>query len=218
VGGGGGLGGITSGGTGSAAAAAAAVGKTPARRFAELLKVEEIAKGFSISWFRRQVVNVFANGSVAANPEVLLQQLPSNPALYVCLVQAPNSRNWVPVYLGQAQNKSQACAVMFHDDGSFGPKGEPVRYRAMLDLQRRNFAVQIRYRPLKGPMDYQDKLDRYNFALNPSPTTGTTRALELPSGRAVTEYPVVNRSLNELYCKLASSMVLSSSRPPLVTG
>ena len=51
----------------------------------------------------------------------------------------------MPVYLGQAQNMSQACAVMFHDDGSFGPKGEPVRYRAMLDLQRRNFAVQIRW-------------------------------------------------------------------------
>jgi hypothetical protein len=67
-------------------------------------------------------------------------------------------------------------------------------------------------------MDYQDKLDRFNFALNPSPTTGTTRALELPSGRAVTEYPVVNRSLNELYCKLASSMVLSSTASQLTSG
>ena len=44
VGGGGGLGVTNGGGTGSASAAAAAVGKTPARRFAELLKVEEIAK------------------------------------------------------------------------------------------------------------------------------------------------------------------------------
>lgn len=55
-------------------------------------------------------------------------------------------RNWVPVYLGKADNLQQRLGAYLHADETFGPSGEGsgYKYRAMVDLQRRGFAIQIR--------------------------------------------------------------------------
>ena len=112
---------------------------------------------------------------------------------------------------------------------SFGPPSEPRRLRAMVDMQRRNFDVSIRWRPAKAPpfasaaADAAAKLRLFDFPLNGSGggggggahlgagTGGATgggggggglRAVELPSGRLVAEHPVVNFALSEAYARL----------------
>jgi hypothetical protein len=50
----------------------------------------------------------------------------------------------VPVHLGAADKLREGAGQYLHDDGSVGPSGEPWKYRVLLDLMCRGFAVQVR--------------------------------------------------------------------------
>lgn len=137
----------------------------------------------------------------------LLSKVPDCPGVYVWLVRPPRGarRRWVPVYLGRSERLRQRLGSYLRPDGGFGPPQEPFKLRAMLDLMRRGFHVQVRFRPCKfsaaaggAKRDESAKLAAWDFALN-SVENGGRRPLELPSGRQVSEFPVVDARAARLY-------------------
>jgi hypothetical protein len=138
----------------------------------------------------------------------LLQKVPDAQGIYVWLVKPPRSRGrlaWVPVYLGKSDRLRQRLASYLRPDGGFGPADEPFKRKAMLDLMRRGFAVQVRFRPAKispskggAKADESAKLARWDFPLNAA-ENGGRRPIELPSGRRVGDYPIVDQRAARLY-------------------
>ncbi|GBF94993.1 hypothetical protein Rsub_07494 [Raphidocelis subcapitata] len=181
-------------------------GQGAPRPMAELLRVDQIAKGFVSHWWERRGLDIFVNGRSTASRGSLLRRLPAAPCLFAWLVRPPHTRTWVAVYLGAADNLREAFEGCIHPDGSFGPASDPRKLRAMVDMQRRNFDIALRFRPVKpgcsnAAEDLISKLRLLDFPLN-SEITGLCRAIELPSGRQVCEYPVVNAHMADVFCGL----------------
>jgi len=150
----------------------------------------------------------------------LLAKVPDCPGVYVWLVRPPRARDaglrgggggpWSPVYLGKSDRLRQRLSCYLRPDGGFGPADEPHKLRAMLDLMRRGFCVQVRFRPAKvceaaggARQDERAKLALWDFCLNAS-ENGGRRPLELPSGRQAGDYPVVDARAARLHDALAA--------------
>ncbi|KAF6250578.1 hypothetical protein COO60DRAFT_1646501 [Scenedesmus sp. NREL 46B-D3] len=176
------------------------------RMMSESAKPESIAKGFAGNWLSRRCLDVFTGVRAAAPAELLRKLLPSCPGLHLWLVRPPRSRQWVPVHLRAADKLRQGAGQYLHDDGSVGPSAEPWKHRVLLDLMCRGFAVQVRFRPAKArcgslDADLRAKLACYDFPLNDK-DNGGCRAIELPNGWPVNEYPIICGGMNELYEEL----------------
>lgn len=151
-----------------------------------------------------------ADPALGRRRAALLAKIPDAPGVYVWLVRPPRTAAtrrsaWSAVYLGMSGSLRRRLSCYLRPDGGFGPSDEPAKLKAMLDLMRRGFAVQVRVRPAKvgaeqggAKADESAKLARWDFCLNCS-SNGGRRPLELPSGRRAGEFPVTDARAAALY-------------------
>jgi hypothetical protein len=173
----------------------------------------------------------------------LVAKIPDCPGLYVWLARPPASsssahsrsgglgsggpppvfggsssrRPWVPLYLGKSVRLRQRLASYFRPDGGFGPIEEPFKLLAVLDLMRRGFDVQLRFRPAKisdsrggAKADESAKLRAWDFPLNAT-ENGGRRPVDLPSGERVSDFPVVDMRAARMYEAAAAAWAAGSA-------
>lgn len=76
----------------------------------------------------------------------LSTQVPDAAGIYIWCARAPQARtrDWFAIYLGKANNLRERLKGYVNADGTFGPKREAFKYKALCDLYCKGFDLQIR--------------------------------------------------------------------------
>jgi hypothetical protein len=135
-----------------------------------------------------------------ANIAQILKKLSGVPGNYLWIATAPvtsldkHPRSFA-VYLGKADDLKERLSSYINMDGTFGPKDELTKRAMMLNLQRRGFSIEIRWRRINGDPKTAESLalEQYNFPACYM-ENDKYRAIMLPSGRSVLDYPVDSTS------------------------